>query len=76
MIIQTNKENAPKFMEFDNSKEIGLFVLIRNQVSFHLVLKTGSDKIFHIDQLINFPSVFFVSKNHEKHEKLRSELLN
>jgi hypothetical protein len=63
-------------MEFDNPKEIGLFVLIRNQVSFHLVIKTGSDKIFHFDQLIHFPSVFFVSKNHEKHEKLRSELLN
>ena len=31
MIIHTNKENAPKIMEFDNPKEIGLFGQIRNQ---------------------------------------------
>ena len=27
MIIHTKKENAPKIIEFDNPKEIGLFAL-------------------------------------------------
>ena len=41
MIIQTNKENAPKIMEFDNPKEIGLFLLIRNPVPFFRFADSG-----------------------------------
>ena len=45
MIIHTNKENAPKIMEFDNPKEIGLFGQIRNQEPFFRFADSGLDVV-------------------------------